>query len=300
MKIFVEQLRPQGAGLTAYLHDKSPELSTASVRPAILIFPGGGYYSCSDREAEPIALAYLAEGYNAFVCRYSVGAQPLFADAFEDAQAAMALLHAKCEEWDIDKNKIAAVGFSAGGHLASAIGTMGNIRPAALILGYPVILENMGQLLGKEIPSTNERVDDKTPPTFIFATRDDDTVPIANTLAFTGALEKEGIGFELHVFRSGAHGLSLAKPHVANGLRSMHNPTVKQTCSSSVCLLSQPSECSSSGSFSLSSRLKKNCRRCKKKLWSGIGQKQKRAARCMCPPKKKRKWSRTSLTARPK
>lgn len=176
MKIFVERLRPQGAGLIAYLHDKSPELSTASVRPAILIFPGGGYYSCPDREAEPIALAYLAEGYNSFVCRYYVGTQNLFADAFEDAQTAMALLHSKCEEWNIYKNRIAAVGFSAGGHLASAISTMGNIRPAALILGYPVILENMGQLLGKEIPCTNECVDDTTPPTFIFATRDDDTV----------------------------------------------------------------------------------------------------------------------------
>jgi acetyl esterase/lipase len=59
--------------LTAYLLDQSPEFNKIDTRPAVLIFPGGGYYVTSDREAEPIAMAYLAEGFNAFVLRYTVG-----------------------------------------------------------------------------------------------------------------------------------------------------------------------------------------------------------------------------------
>lgn len=228
MKVITERLESPAGSLTAYLHDKSNELLSAAVRPAMLIFPGGGYFNCSDREAEPIALAYAAEGYNAFVVRYSVGEDAQFPDALKDAESAIALLHRKADEWDIDKSKIAAIGFSAGGHLASALATMGSTRPNALVLGYPVILASMGQLLGKELPSTNEHVDENTPPTFLFSTRDDKVVPIKNSLAFVDALDEAGVPFEAHIFASGDHGLSLAKPLTANGLRGMNNPAVQK------------------------------------------------------------------------
>nr|AIA94970.1 CAZy families CE10 protein [uncultured Clostridium sp.] len=80
------------AELTAYLLDQSPDLGNAVERPAILIFPGGAYQTCSDREAEPIAMAFLAEGYQAFVLRYSVGAGTVFSQAFADAQNAISLI----------------------------------------------------------------------------------------------------------------------------------------------------------------------------------------------------------------
>lgn len=227
MRIFVERLGSHGS-LKAYVHEKSPELSTADVRPAILIFPGGGYFTCSDREAEPIALAYAAEGYNAFVCRYATGHDTPYSESFKDAQAALAMLHEKADLWNIEKEKIAVIGFSAGGHLASAIGTMGEIRPSALILGYPVIFAEMGPPVGKEIPGTHEQVDEKTPPTFMFTARDDDVVPIANTMAFADALEKAGTPFELHVFSKGGHGFSLARPLTANGLIKNCDPVAAQ------------------------------------------------------------------------
>lgn len=234
MKIFVKNLSNSGASLTAYLHNISPELSTADIRPAVLIFPGGGYYSCSDREAEPIALAYSAEGYNAFVCRYSVGLEAGFSEAFEDAQEALALMHSNADEWNIDKEKIAVAGFSAGGHLAAAVAAMGSLRPTAVILGYPVVLASMGNFLGKTIPGIDEIIDENMPPVFAFATRNDRTVPIENTLALANALDKAECPFELHVFENGEHGFSLAKPHTANGIQSMHNPIAAQWFAMSV------------------------------------------------------------------
>ncbi|WP_233711058.1 alpha/beta hydrolase [Lederbergia citrisecunda] len=111
--------------LTAYLLDNSAEFSNITTRPAVLIFPGGGYYNTSDREAEPIAMAFLAEGFNAFILRYSVGEDITFETSFYDAEDAIATVRNNATKWNINENKIAVIGFSAGGHLAAAIGTMG-------------------------------------------------------------------------------------------------------------------------------------------------------------------------------
>ncbi|WP_372631129.1 hypothetical protein [Cohnella sp.] len=72
MKVTTLELAKEGATLTGYVLDSSKELSNARVRPAVLICPGGAYRLCSDREAEPVAMAFLAEGYQAFVLRYSL------------------------------------------------------------------------------------------------------------------------------------------------------------------------------------------------------------------------------------
>lgn len=124
MKYFVEKLTNENVALTGYIHDVSEELSNAKQRPAVLIFPGGGYFNCSDREAEPVALAYLAAGYQAFVLKYSVGKEKTFEQAFFDAKEAFSYLKNHAEELCIRKDKIAVAGFSAGGHLAAALGTM--------------------------------------------------------------------------------------------------------------------------------------------------------------------------------
>ena len=230
------------ANITAYLHEERKELGNATVRPAVLIFPGGGYFMCSDREAEPVAFAYLAEGYHVFICRYTVGTDTSFEAALTDAKAALQILRGNAKEWKIDKEKIVTVGFSAGGHLVSALGTIGTKaeeKPAAMIIGYPVVLSSLGELLQREIPSTSDFVDEKTPPTFLFTTRDDVITPVEHTLALAGALDKAGVPFELHVFRQGEHGLSLAKPHTSNGNRNLVNPVVSQWFGMSVVWLKE-------------------------------------------------------------
>lgn len=210
MKTFEIKLTNKLATLTAYLPDKSKEMGHADIRRAVLIIPGGGYYMCSDREAEPLAFAFLSKGYAAFVLRYTVGKEYDFSMPFADVNEAMKTICDNAEEWSIDKEKIAAIGFSAGGHLCAALSTMGDIRPAASILVYPCILEEISNILAFPVPGTDTEVDEKTPPAFIVSACADNVVPIRNSLAYASALEKKNIPFEMHVYEKGYHGFSLA------------------------------------------------------------------------------------------
>lgn len=203
--------------LVTYLHDLYPEMQDADVRPAVLVIPGGGYRMCSDREAEPIALAYMAEGYQAFVLRYSVGEKAEFPTPLYDAETALETIRKNAEIWHVDSNKIAAVGFSAGGHLAACLGTMGRIRPAALVLGYTLTQGMKAGIVPYDIPDIVGRVDENTPPSFLFAAAKDPVVPMSNSLQFAQALDNAKVPFEIHIFKDGGHGFSLAKPHVASG-----------------------------------------------------------------------------------
>jgi acetyl esterase/lipase len=221
MKTISMDLTHTNVTLTAYLLDSSPEMTNTQVRPAVLVFPGGGYYMCSDREAEPVALAFLAEGYQAFILRYSVGEQAAFPQPLNDAEEALRLIRSKAEAWSLDPEKVAACGFSAGGHLAAALGTMGQVRPNALILAYPCILDSISDVLAAPIPSLEQQVNEQTPPTFLFATAADQLVPVEHSLQFATALDRAKVPFELHIFQNGTHGLSLAKPVTSSGLRVM-------------------------------------------------------------------------------
>lgn len=117
-----------GAGdkayLSTYLLYQSDELDAGKKRPAMLVIPGGGYLGTSDREAEFVALAFAARGYHAFVLRYHVEEEALMPQPILDGFKAVSIIRANAESWGVDKEKIAAVGFSAGGHLASAMATM--------------------------------------------------------------------------------------------------------------------------------------------------------------------------------
>lgn len=226
-----------------YVQNESPEIILSHLRPMVVVLPGGGYMMTSDREAEPIALSYLAAGFNAAVVRYRVGKDAAWPNPQVDASEALKYIRANAARFLTDPDKIALCGFSAGGHLAASLGVHwndpeiqkrsgclnGENRPNALVLGYPVINDHglfynpasMGTLLRNYSGEDYDRMygyvccekyvkAGVTPPSFIFSTWTDETVPIANSLDFAAALNAEHIPAEIHIFQKGNHGLGLA------------------------------------------------------------------------------------------
>ena len=136
-----------------YLWENSKELLPDKKRAAVLVCPGGGYQYTSDREAEPMALAFASKGYHAFVLRYSTDLDAVMPRPIKEIAKAMAYIKDHSDEWYLDKDNVFVAGFSAGGHLAASLGCFWNddemlpeyandresIRPAGMILGYPVI-----------------------------------------------------------------------------------------------------------------------------------------------------------------
>lgn len=200
--------------LRAYILDYSEEMPNMAKRPAMLIIPGGSYIFVSDREMEPIAMFFNSMGYNSFVLTYSLGENSNFNMALEDAQEALSLIYDNAEDYMVDTQKIGVIGFSAGGHLAAALSTMGKIRPSACILGYPCIKEDISKILAFHVPGVENYVDSKTPPTFIFAGAQDEVVPADNSLTYALALAQNAVPFEIHIFAKGGHGLSLCDSSV--------------------------------------------------------------------------------------
>jgi len=231
--------------LQTYLLDTSPELPLNDVRPAVIICPGGGYFFKSDREAEPVALRFLAAGFHAFVLQYSVAPSRTPCAALELA-AAVQLVRENAADFGVNPQQIYIIGFSAGGHLCATLGTLWdepvfsqalehgqgkNWRPDGMLLCYPVITLNLfthggsrDNLLGENAPkekidalSLEKRVSAGTVPAFLWHTVADDAVPVENSLQFATALQENGIPFELHLFEEGVHGLSLCDSTTAQG-----------------------------------------------------------------------------------
>ena len=227
------------AKLTLYLIGNSKELYDGLLRPLVLICPGGAYAMTSDREAEGVALKYMAMGYHAAVLRYSTAPETHYPTALLQLAKSVLFLREHAEEWYIDQSKIAVAGFSAGGHLtacygcfwkrvfiAEALGCEENqemLRPNALILSYPVISagkfgheRSLRNLLGeayeekKEEFSLEKQVNEDVPPVFLWATFEDGTVDVENSLLFVWALREKGILTEFHMFSDGPHGLGTA------------------------------------------------------------------------------------------
>lgn len=227
------------AKLSVYIADNSPEIEKDRKHPLVLVCPGGAYAMTSDREAEPIALQFLAAGIHAAVLRYTVAPDGRFPTQIFEVARAIALIRAHAEEWNCDKDRIMICGFSAGGHLCASYATLWNhgfvretlgaeaeaIRPNGAILCYPVIDSGEFAHRGSFENLLDSRKDDEeflnllspqkqvtadTPPMFIWHTFADDAVPVQNALLMALALAAKNISVELHVFPNGGHGLSLA------------------------------------------------------------------------------------------
>lgn len=222
-------------------------------RSAILVLPGGGYNICAHYEGEKIALQYFAAGINAFVLKYSVkGNNPdmKYPMPLVDASNAMKYIKDNAERFNIDRDKVFVLGFSAGGHLASMLGTIwhrpevyenaqpmeyGYNKPAGMILCYPVIssgefihIGSFQNLCGTGLSdeeyarySSELNVDDKTCPAFLWHTSTDNAVPVENTLLMGMALSKQKIPCEIHIYPIGNHGLGLPNEDTSD-LAKMH------------------------------------------------------------------------------
>ena len=198
------------ASLTCYLWENDEEYRTIEKRPAVIVIPGGGYEMCSAREADPVATAYFQAGYQTFVLRYSVKENRTWPNPLNDYEDAIRLIRDNCEEWKVYADKIAVVGFSAGGHLAGAAATMSKNRPNAAILGYPVLNKESIGMWNTSAPDVISHIDKDTCPCFLFHTRSDRMVSVKNTIEFISTLEETGITFETHIYSFGPHGFSSA------------------------------------------------------------------------------------------
>jgi len=232
MRHEVITLPETGIELETYLTDNRA-VEPGRRKPLALIFPGGAYAFRSDREAEPVALRLQSLGIQSVVVRYSV-APARYPKALQEAAEAVAYARAHAEEWLCDAHKIAVLGFSAGGHAAAHIGLKWHMmpqgeacRPDAMILAYPVITSgkyahkwSIENLLGedydrlKDEMSLERYVRPDTPPTFLWHTREDESVPPENSLLLAQELCRNGVAFELHIWQHGGHGMSLSNDQV--------------------------------------------------------------------------------------
>ena len=207
---------------------------------AVIIFPGGGYWIvAAGHEGAAIAKKLNELGVTAFVVKYRIPDSTTMINKeigpLQDAQRAIQYVRENAATWNIDKNKIGIMGFSAGGHLASTVGTHfkkayidnpknTSLRPDFMILGYPVIsftdsighIGSRDQLIGKN-PSkekikeySNElHVTKETPPTFLVHAKNDDAVNVKNTLLFAEALNANKIRNGYYLYDKGGHGFGL-------------------------------------------------------------------------------------------
>jgi acetyl esterase/lipase len=213
-----------------------------STGAAVIVAPGGAYaWLAANLEGRQVADWFTARGVTAFVLKYRLGGKYLYPIPLVDAQRAVRLVRSLAGAYDFLPDRVGFVGFSAGGHLAAASGTLYEAgkpdatdplerlgtRPDFLVLGYPWLnaMQPSGNHLTycsqiKKIPpetcklfeqkyTPSLHVTARTPTTFIYSTSDDQTVPISASVEFYNALIAAGVPAEMHIFRHGGHGSGL-------------------------------------------------------------------------------------------
>ncbi|MEO5958119.1 MAG: alpha/beta hydrolase [Opitutaceae bacterium] len=221
----------------------TPYLPAAGKRngATIVVLPGGGYSNLAAHEGSGYAEWFASQGFTAYLLRYRLGSQGYRHPAeLNDVARAIRTARAFAKRDGLDPTRIGVIGSSAGGHLAATIATLFDAgkpdatdvveressRPDLAILCYPVITfgefthaGSRNQLLGANPApelvqklSAELQVTKNTPPTFIWHTVEDKTVPVENALLFASALRRANVPFSLHIYETGAHGLGLGRP----------------------------------------------------------------------------------------
>lgn len=225
----------KGGVLDCIAMDYPFDWETTWKRPAVIVIPGGGYAMCSKREGEPIALEFLARGFQVFILWYLNSLEGVaYPEQLTEIACAVDYVKKHAAEFSVNPNEIFPVGFSAGGHLTASLANLYNemeeicglsldCKPTATGLCYPVIyndghvgsFNNLLQGFPEEERAVlvkklclYERVNADTPPAFIFSTAEDATVPPKNAMLYAMAMAEHGVPFELHVYPKGAHGLA--------------------------------------------------------------------------------------------
>ena len=221
--------------LTIYLPPKEKANGTA-----VIVCPGGGYWVVSaHHEGVDVAKRFNEMGIAAFVLKYRLPDEKYMTNKeivpLQDAQRAILIVRSNAKKFHINKDRIGILGFSAGAHLAATAGTHFqtsyisnkkkiNLRPDFMILVYPVLsftdsighIGSRDRLIGKN-PSkekikeySNElQVTPLTPPTFLVHAKDDNAVPVKNSLAFAAALKKNNVPVEIYLYEKGGHGFGM-------------------------------------------------------------------------------------------
>ncbi|MBE6544289.1 MAG: alpha/beta hydrolase [Ruminococcaceae bacterium] len=238
-----------------FIHGDYDELGIGK-RKAVIVCPGGGYGFLSEREAEPIALKFFAEGFNTFILRYSVGSEAAGFNPLCELLLTIKHIRTNSEKYRVIEDRIFVIGFSAGAHLACSSATLYDIpeiearvgrerelcRPDGVMLCYPVIdageyahvgsIQNVSghSVLTEEdieMFSLQKHVKPTTPPAFIWHTANDMCVPSENSLIYALALKKNKVPFEVHVYPNGNHGLALCNKETWSGYESHVMPYVE-------------------------------------------------------------------------
>jgi acetyl esterase/lipase len=221
--------------LTIYLPPKEKANGTA-----VIVCPGGGYWVVSaHHEGVDVARRLNEMGIAAFVLKYRLPDNKYMTNKeivpLQDAQRAIQIVRSNAKRYHINNDRVGILGFSAGAHLASTAGTHFqtsyidnkkkiNLRPDFMILVYPVIsftdsighIGSRDRLIGKN-PSeekitaySNElQITPHTPPAFLIHAKDDNAVPVKNSLAFAAALKKNKVRAEVYLYGKGGHGFGM-------------------------------------------------------------------------------------------
>lgn len=226
--------------IRTYLHDDD------TIRPCMLVIPGGGYCMVCNVEGEPVVDEFYKRGMNCFVLTYTTDitmSVPLKSQPMEDASRAIRYIRKNADRFLIDPNRLSIIGFSAGGHLAASISvhfddvqdknpkySAFSNRPDSTVLGYPVITsgeyahrDSIISLLGRDASkeeldyfSLEKNVTENTPPAFIWQTVADDLVPVENSALYANALCEKKVKYAYYAFPHGRHGLSTLGKRVLN------------------------------------------------------------------------------------
>lgn len=209
------------------------------LRPAMIVCPGGAWTWLAPSEGEPVALTFVKEGYVGFVLNYSIGDYSEFPNPLIEISWAIHTVREHAKEWYIDPNKIAICGFSAGSSVVSMSatqwmdsviveklgGTSEMYKPNAAIFAYGandlstifdaqdenLVIPEPGKITADRTPQIDvvNYVTEDTVPIFFYHCRYDEYVPVKNTWLLAAKLDELKLPFEMHIFESGHHGMSV-------------------------------------------------------------------------------------------